>query len=355
MSWLNDEPVRGGYPQADALGHTGLDQMRSIFRNQMPRPPIHHLFGLEPVTSGAASTTFSMPASPWLASMPGPYFPGTAALVADAPLGSAILAVLGHGKISVTSDISFNFLRPMSVESGYLNCRARPIEVGSRLGLAEGMVEDGRGRAVAHCTTRCFILPIDVPAATEDLPEIKEPTYDTPDPYQRPVPQVELPQDLWDRPFLDVIAMIDSGELEQPPFAQLFGISDFGGEPGTFFSTMPATAWHTSPSGTVYGGVIAFFADTVLTGAFSTMLSPDEITAALDLRVQFLRPVHPDGRKLTARAEVVHRGRSFITAEVKMTNEDDKLVAFGTSSAAIIKGRSWSSFAVTDEAPTDAV
>ena len=327
--------------------------MRAVFRNQMARPPIHHLFGLEPVTTGAASTTFSMPASPWLASLPGPYFPGTAALVADAPLGSAVLAVLGHGKLVVTSDISFNFLRPMSVESGYLNCRARPIEVGRRLGLAEGMVEDGRGKAVAHCTTRCFILPIDVPMATEDLPTIEEETYDTPDPYQRPLPAIELPDDLWERPFLEIIDMINRGEIERPPFAQLFNISDFQGEPGRFSSTMPATAWHTSPGGTVYGGLIAFFVDTVLTGAFSTMLSPDEVTASLDLRVQFLRPTHPDGRKLTAQAEVVHRGRTFITAEVKMTNEDGKLVAFGTSSAAIIQGRSWSSFAVADEAPAE--
>jgi uncharacterized protein (TIGR00369 family) len=156
MSWMDDEPVRGGYPDPALLSLSGLDRMKAVGRRQMPAPPIHHLFGLTPVNAGPASVTFTMPASPWLQSAAGVFFAGTSALVADAPLGSAVVASLGPGKIVVTSDLSLNYLRPVNTDSVQLIARARPIDVGNRVGLAEAMIEDGHGRLVAHATTRCF-------------------------------------------------------------------------------------------------------------------------------------------------------------------------------------------------------
>jgi uncharacterized protein (TIGR00369 family) len=355
MSWTDDEPVRGGYPDASLLALSGLDRMRATDRAQMPKPPIHHLFGLTPVSAGAASVTFTMPASPWLqTSYPGLFFAGTAALVADAPLGGAVMASLGPGQIAVTSDLSMNFFRPMNADSDRLVCRARPIEVGHRLGFVEGMVEDGKGRAIAHCTTRCFILSIDPPARA-DPPTVEEPTYDTPDPYLRPAPSSQISKAIWEeKSFLEILELTAGGSIEPPPFAQLFAIANVSGSEGRFRSSLRPTGWHTSPAGTVYGGILAYFADTAMTGALSTTLSMTEIVAPLDLRVQFLRPAYPDGRLLTAEAEVVHRGRNFAAAQVRIVNEDSKTVALGSSSAVIISGRSWGSFVVADEAPAPA-
>src|SRR5918999_1625719 len=157
MSWMDEEPVRGGYPDLSLLALSGLDRMRAGFRNQMVPPPIHHLFGLMPVAASPASTTFTMPCSPWLQTDAGVFFAGTAALIADAPLGSAVMVGLGPGQFSVTSELSLNFLRPVDVSSQRLIARARPIEVGRTLGLAEAIVEDIHGRLIAHSTTRCFV------------------------------------------------------------------------------------------------------------------------------------------------------------------------------------------------------
>jgi uncharacterized protein (TIGR00369 family) len=185
MSWMDDEPVRGGYPDPTLLGLPGVDRVRAGIKQQMLPPPIHHLFGLRPVNASPASVTFSMPCSPWLQTDAGAFFAGTAGLVADAALGGAVMAPLGPGKIVVTSDLSFNFLRPIGVSSSHLIARARPIEIGRSLGLAEALVEDGHGRIVAHCTTRCFVVSMDSPDSIEEPPEVKEPVYDTPDPYER--------------------------------------------------------------------------------------------------------------------------------------------------------------------------
>jgi len=85
-----DEPARGSYPGPELLGLPGLARMGSRVRQMVPRPPIHHLFGLTPEESGPGYSIFSMPSSPWLLTTPSLYFAGVSALANDAPLGSAI-------------------------------------------------------------------------------------------------------------------------------------------------------------------------------------------------------------------------------------------------------------------------
>ena len=351
MAWRPDEPVRGGYPDPSLLALSGLDRMRAGFNELMPPPPIHHLFGLEPVSASPAAVTFVMPCSDWLQTDAGVFFAGASALVADAPLGGAVMAGLGPGQIVVTSDLSFNFLRPVDTRSDRLMARARPIEVGRTLGLAEALVDDGRGRLVAHCTTRCFVISLDVPDAAGEPPKVAPVTYDSPDPYLREVPEGSVDPSRWDRhTFLEIVEKENAGELPLPPFAQLLGGAMPHAEVGSFETAIPSTPWCSSPGGTIYGGVLAYAADIAMTGAISTTLESKEISAALDLKVQFLRPAFPDGRDLKITGRVVHRGRSFAIAQSEITNADGKTVALATSSAAIRSGRGWSSFAVADEA-----
>jgi uncharacterized protein (TIGR00369 family) len=268
-------------------------------------------------------------------------------------LGGAVMAPLGPGNLVVTSDLSLNFLRPFNIDSGRLVARARPIDVGNRVGLAEALIEDGQGRLVAHATTRCFVISLDPPHLPEEFPVLDPPSFDTPDPHERPLPAGSVLKDVWDHhTFTEFLDMHRRGEVPPPPFARLFGMDDIHGGDGRFGCSMRSTPWLTSPSGTVYGGILAYLADSCLTGALSTVLDKNEIVAPLDLKVQFLRPVTADGKKLRCEAHIVHRGRSFAAARAEITNESGKTVALASSSAAIIKGRSWSSFVVVDEAPS---
>lgn len=353
MAWYDDEPVRGSYPDPKLLALSGLERMRAGVKGTMPMPPITHLFGARPIAASPASVTFSMPCSDWLQSDAGVYFAGTSALVADGALSGAVLAPLGPGQICVTSELSFNFLRPVGPWSRQLVCRARTIEVGRTVGLSEGLVEDGQGRLVAHCTTRCFILSMPFEPLEGEPPEVNEPTYDTPDPYLRPIRPGSVDPDEYDRStFLEIVAKRVS-EDSPAPFIELFGITEAHGEPGSFSISFKGTQWLTSPAGTVYGGVLAYIADLALTGAFSTTLSTTETAATLDLKVQFLRPVLPDGRELTATAKVVHRGRSLSVAQGDIVNADGKKVVVMTSSAAIRTGGSWGTLVVADEAEVE--
>jgi acyl-coenzyme A thioesterase PaaI-like protein len=58
----------------------------------------------------------------------------------------------------------------------------------------------------------------------------------------------------------------------------------------------------------------------------------------------------PDGRAITATADVVHRGKTLVVADSEVVNADGKVVVKATSSAAVMEGRSWIP-AVIDDAP----
>jgi uncharacterized protein (TIGR00369 family) len=349
-SWMDDEPVRGGFPDPALLALPGRERVRAMAQGYAPPPPIHHLFGLRPVTIGPAGVTFSVPASPWLCSDAGVFHSGAAALAADAALGMSIQVTLPPGAMVATSDLSFNFLRPAGPDNSQLIARARPIDVGDSLGLAEALVEDANGRLLAHATTRCFVIRMPVSAAPSDLQTVPARTYPTPDPYQRPAP---LPGAVaWgDRSTVAVIDAKSRGDLPLAPCSSLLGCRDPHADEGRSGLSLPATGWLASPSGTIYGGVLALFLDIVLTGAATTVLPPGSICSPLDLKVQFLRPAWPDGRELRATADVGHQGHRFATAAARMVDDHGAVVALATSSFVIVAGRTWGSLTVADDTP----
>jgi uncharacterized protein (TIGR00369 family) len=53
----------------------------------------------------------------------------------------------------------------------------------------------------------------------------------------------------------------------------------------------------------------------------------------MDLKVNYLRPVVPDGRDLRAHGRVRHIGRTIAVAESEVTNADGKTVVLATGSA----------------------
>ncbi|HXJ63699.1 MAG TPA: PaaI family thioesterase [Actinomycetota bacterium] len=354
------EPVRGGYSDPSVLGFTGLERMRLTLAGRTPAPPMHHLTGLRPVDAGPGSSTFSMPASPWWQTPAGLFSAGTMAFVADAPLGTAIATSLPPGRLLVTSDLSMNYLRPASTRSGELIGRANLIHTGARVALSEIRVEDAAGRLLAHGTTRCFLFdPLPVtpePPDPESLPPYR-PTYDTPDPWQRPVQGEVVPPEVWDElGGLEVYRKLIAGELPAPPIHHFTGGRFTEVREGRAVFVQPATEWLNSPARALYGGAIAWIVDTALAGAVHTTVPARAVFAPLDLKVNFVRPVFPDMRELTAEATVTHRGRSLAVASCELLNADGKPVAVGTSSSIILPGRQWSGGEVApeDEAPDDA-
>jgi RNA polymerase sigma factor (sigma-70 family) len=129
-----------------------------------------------------------------------------------------------------------------------------------------------------------------------------------------------------------------------PPIYHLTGLHPIEAGEGACTFAMPASPWLCSPQPVLYGGAIALLADAALSCAVMTTVTAGSSFASLDLKVNYLRPVPPDGRMLQARAKLVHRGRSMALAEAELFNEDGKKIAIASSSA-IVLNRPWSELA----------
>jgi uncharacterized protein (TIGR00369 family) len=327
------EPARGGYPEFELLGLSGLELMQSFQKRGGPRPPISHLMGMFPTLMEHGLSTFEMPASRWFLNPTGYVQGGVLAALADGPLGCAVHTSLPPATPYTTSELSMTFIRPVTEDSGMLTAEGRLIHGGKSMALSEVSVTDGSGRLVAHGTSRCFVFPpLDpAPDPPDGYPPYEAPEHDTPDPYLRPVEGDSLPPEIWqERSGRDVLEACISRELPAPPIYYLTGMRPVSAGDGTATFVMPATEWLNSPLARVQGGVIAWLADSALSCAVQTIVPAGTTYLTLDLKVNFLRPVQADGRDLTAHGKVVHRGRTLAIANAEVVNADGKPVAFGT-------------------------
>lgn len=336
------EPVRGKYGDVRIVALPGLERMRRSVAGDFAPPPIHHFTGMRPSGSAQDESEFTMPSTRWWITPTGYYPMGVAAFLADGPAGGSIVTALPPGRVLTTSDLTMNFLRPMTPDSGVLVARSRLIHAGKSLALSEFTVHDGSERLVAHGSSRCYLFDLPVPEIDDDLRSEADPT-DAIDPYLRAdVPGGMVPEDAWEQlSGLEVLLAQATGELPLPPIAHYWGGRFTNSTDGATDYAVPMHGWHLSPAGTVYGGAISLHADIAMNGAVQTTLPPKTAYSPLDLKVNFLRPVFADGRTLRFRAEVVHRGRRMAVARCEAIGADDKRVAVGTGSFVVMPDRAW--------------
>ena len=131
------------------------------------------------------------------------------------------------------------------------------------------------------------------------------------------------------------------GERPLSPNCSLLGLRFVDVTEGSVTLAMPASLWFCTGFGTFYGGALVALADTAINTAVTTTLPPGTSFGTLDLKVNFLRPVTPDGRELVARATVEQRGRTIAVTTCRLDDADGKRVAMATGSAMISPDRPW--------------
>ena len=342
-----NEPVRGSFAYLEQPGLfalPGLDQLRLFIERKLPAPPLTHLSGLVVDEADPGASTWSIPASPWWRTGAGMFGGGTLAFVADAALAGAIFTIVPEATAVLSSDLSMNFLQPAFPSSERLIARGTVIHAGRRQALSEARIEDAAGALLAHATSRCVLqpLPFDPPGAPGELAPVDAPRFETPDPHLRAPEGDVMPQTTWDETGgLDLVQLWQKGERAPAPVCVFLGLRPYEVAERTVAITMPASLWFCTGFGTFYGGAVTAFADAAINTAVMTTLPAGTSFGTLDLKVNFLRPVTPDGRDLVARAIVEQRGRTIAVSTCSIDDADGKRVAMATGSAMISPDRPW--------------
>jgi uncharacterized protein (TIGR00369 family) len=348
------EPAPPVHTSMEWLKLPGLARLRSGLSGDFPPAPYSRLTGAIPVEYGEGSAVFEMPVTEWLQSSAGVLSGGIIAFLADSPLGGAVMSRNAPGTVITTSELTMNYLRPATLSSRKLVARSRLIHLGRSFALSEVYIEDIQGRLLAHGTARNLMINLPVPEGPFEQPRYDDPEPELPDPYLRPVRGQTLPAEVWRKlSGLEILRRQVSGELPPSPVNELFGIRLLSADEGRATIAVTATGWLSSPVRRLYGGAIALLADTAITGAAETTVAAGTAIAPLDLRIQYLRPLMPDGAEIVVNATVSHRGKTMGVVNAELLNADGKVAATGISSFLVVPDFNWASD--TWVVPTDEV
>jgi uncharacterized protein (TIGR00369 family) len=132
---------------------------------------------------------------------------------------------------------------------------------------------------------------------------------------------------------MDSIAMLQERLKDLLP--DLLGIQFVEATPEQVKASLQVRPELCTVGGILHGGALMAFADTL--GAVATVLNLPEgaRTATIESKTNFLRPA-PVGSQVLGECTALHRGKTFMTWQTRVTTEEGKLVAFVVQTQAVL-------------------
>jgi uncharacterized protein (TIGR00369 family) len=134
---------------------------------------------------------------------------------------------------------------------------------------------------------------------------------------------------------LELLRRIVAGEVAGAPVGELIGMRMVAVEPGSVTFELDAGPQHSSPPGTLHGGILCDLADGAMGCANLSLLEDGESFATVELKINFLKPVWTG--RVTAVGSVVKAGRTLTLCECRITDDSGALVAFATSTCMTLR------------------
>jgi uncharacterized protein (TIGR00369 family) len=138
---------------------------------------------------------------------------------------------------------------------------------------------------------------------------------------------------------LEMLRAMICGDLPSPPIGATMGFRLIEVQPGRAVFEGSAGPHLLNPLGGVHGGVALTLIDSAAGCAVHTELPAGVGYTTVETKVNFTRPVPPDGSPIRCEGRVVTRGRQIATAEARLLSAEGKVLAHGTSTLIILQPR----------------
>ncbi len=132
---------------------------------------------------------------------------------------------------------------------------------------------------------------------------------------------------------MDIVAGIN--ERMKGLFPSTLGMEMVSAEPDKVCATMVVREAICTTGGILHGGAIMAFADTL--GAVATVMNlpPGAGTTTLESKTNFLRAA-PVGTTVRGETTPIHKGRTTMVWQTRISNEEGKLVAMVTQTQMVL-------------------
>ena len=137
---------------------TGLEFLERVIDGRVPHPSMALTLGFRltdvaegrAVISGATSAEYCNPN--------GSIHGSWAAALLDSCMGSSVHSTLPAGTGFTVIEFKIDFVRPITIDTGDVTAEGKVVNVGKRIGIADGIMRDARDRVLARGTTTCLIF-----------------------------------------------------------------------------------------------------------------------------------------------------------------------------------------------------
>jgi uncharacterized protein (TIGR00369 family) len=136
---------------------------------------------------------------------------------------------------------------------------------------------------------------------------------------------------------LEYMQAIARGDVPSPPIALLLDMSIVEVQPGRAVFELEPAEFQYNPIGTVHGGVLATLLDSAMGCAVHAMLPAGSGYTTLELKVNFLRRVTSESGRIRCEGSVIHLGRTVATAEARIVDGEDRLIAHATTTCLVMR------------------
>jgi uncharacterized protein (TIGR00369 family) len=134
---------------------------------------------------------------------------------------------------------------------------------------------------------------------------------------------------------LEFVEGLASGALPLNTMAQTLGYDVVEAEIGRVIITLDPTEAHLNPWGTVHGGLTATLLDSCMGLAIQSTLDKGVSSTTLEFKISLVRAITPEVGQIKAEGKVLNCGGRVGTAEGRVTDAKDRLLAHGTTTCLI--------------------
>ena len=125
---------------------------------------------------------------------------------------------------------------------------------------------------------------------------------------------------------------------DQPPFAHFLGIKLISVAPERLEAELAVRDDFTNYNGVMHGGALMAYADSLGGTTAHANLKPGQRTATIESKTNFFAGI-PIGDVARAEAVPLHRGRSTIVVQTRISRNDGKLAAIVTQTQMVMDAK----------------